>query len=186
MKQAEHSNSETEHLIDRAFERDLQRLPEPPATPSARLLQKLAATPHLPVAHSFGWLGSVTAKWLIVLALGSATAGVAYFALHTNSHSSSASSSVPSPRGMLPPVQRPPSVSAADTTHSMAGTADDRSSAVPSLKPPMLPKSVPAITPHRNARTAISEDSLLREEIAHPTITLAPDSAKTTIHTREH
>jgi hypothetical protein len=172
MKQAEHSNSETEHLIDRAFERDLQRLPEPPNAPSIRLLQKLAAAPHVPVAHSFGWFGSMTARWLIALALGSATAGVAYFTLHTKSPVASVA---------IPPVQRSQPMSATDTTHSMTRTADGRSSTVPTPKP-----SVSAIAPNRVARTAISEDSLLREEIAHPTVTPAPDSAKTTIHTRVH
>lgn len=163
MKHVEHSDSETERLIERTFERDRNRLPEPPNAPSAQLFQKLAAPPA--VIRPLGLFGSTAAKWVIALALGSAAAGVAYFARDTN------------PTVPVSQIQQP--------VHSITPSQQDtgQSTLKTVLTPPAAPLAVSRHAPLRGRpRSAISEDSLLREKVANPIVYPAPDSARTTIH----
>ncbi|GEM_PF-4060321 len=167
MKQIQDMHSETDRLIDRAIAHDLHRLPEPPKAPSARLLRKLSTATHLSGAHS---LGFVATKWLMVLALGSLTAGAAYFALHSKF------SPAGGPNSIKP---RPAPIRMADTASVITRTTPPFSLDHPSSK------SYPSIhTPQKNVKTIVSDDSLLQEEIAHPVVIPPLDSARTTIHTQ--
>jgi hypothetical protein len=165
MKHVEHSDSETQRLIERAFERDRMRLNAPPNAPSASLMQKLASGAPPAVIRPLGLFGSAAAKWVIALALGSAAAGVAYFARDTH------------PTVPVSQIQQP----VHSITPSQQGTG--QSTLKSGLTQPAAPLAVSRHAPLRGRpRSAISEDSLLREEVANPTVYPAPDSARITIH----
>ncbi|MDP4198109.1 MAG: hypothetical protein Q8922_01615 [Bacteroidota bacterium] len=159
-------DSDTERLIDRAFEHDRMRIHEPANTPSASLMQKLTSGAPPPVAR-LGLFGSAAAKWAIVLALGSATASVLYFMLGTPTTSPT----------LIQTPHRPDAVIERNESPTGLGTS------TPS-KQPMQTHSFKSLSSEvsQPSSSTISEDSLLRQQVAHPTITSALDSARLTIH----
>ncbi len=154
--------SETDRLIERALQHDRARLPESASSPAPQLLRRFSSRIG-PSDHASLLSGSIVSKLAIASAIGLVSAGVVYFAANQKP----AVSPRPVPRHSV-------------TIHSV-------DSATPPNKPVFsaLPHTPEAKVRHRAAavpKPMISEDSLLRQEVARPIVIPPSDTARTTIH----
>ena len=177
MKYDQNSDSDTERLIEQAFERDLARLRAPSNAPPTRLLKKISE-PATPTAKPpAGIFGSSAAMWLVIVALGSLAAGIVYFT--SNSKPTDPVKTVQQSRNSMAQVD----TVKRDSIRQLRGAT--RSVKKPTLLPDAKPSSREnSGSPSTSER--ISEDSLLRLKVAHPAIIEGPDSARTTIHPHGH
>lgn len=160
------TNSDTDRLIEQAFEHDRSRFPAPPDSPPADLLKKFSSVSHTVAPHAWGIFGSVGTPWMIGAALVFVAAvGITYFSLREKPTASS---------HINPPAPHVQAIIPETSSITRSGTVPSSHSAPIHSEHRYAPMAMP--------KPAVSEDSILREEIAHPTVIPAPDTARTTIH----